>query len=41
VDHVLCNMNSGRDPAPVFSQSGLERSILDPLLYAQLLELAR
>jgi predicted ABC-type ATPase len=41
VDHVLCNMNSGRDPAPVFSQSGSDRSILDPLLYAQLLELAR
>jgi len=41
VDHVLCNMNAGRFPAPVFSQSGSERSILDPLLYAQLLELAR
>lgn len=41
VDHMLCNMNSGPNPAPVFSQSGAERTILDPGLYAQLLELAR
>jgi predicted ABC-type ATPase len=41
VDHMLCNMNGGPDPAPVFSQSGAERTILDPGLYAQLLELAQ
>ncbi|MEA5424056.1 AAA family ATPase [Synechococcus sp. CCY9202] len=41
VDHVLCNMNGGPDPAPVFSQNGAERTILDPWLYVQLLELAR
>jgi predicted ABC-type ATPase len=41
VDHRLCNMNSGPNPAPVFSQSGAERTILDPVLYAQLLALAR
>ena len=41
VDHMLCNMNSGPDPAPVFFQSGAERTILDPRLYAHLLELAR
>ncbi len=41
VNHVLCNMNGGPNPAPIFSQSGAERVILDPSLYAQLLELAR
>lgn len=41
VDHMLCNMKSGPNPAPVFSQSGAERTILDPVLYAQLLALAR
>jgi len=40
VDHVLCNMNAGATPAPVFSQTGKHRTILDPLLYAQLLDLA-
>lgn len=41
VDHVLCNMNAGTHPAPVFSQTGTQRTIVDPVLYAQLLELAR
>ena len=41
VDHVLCNMNAGTQPVPVFSQTGTSRTILDPVLYAQLLELAR
>lgn len=41
VDHVLCNLNAGPDPAPVFSQSRAERTILDSQLYAHLLELAR
>lgn len=41
VDHALCNMNGGPDPAPVFSQSGSERRILDPQLYAYLLEMAQ
>jgi hypothetical protein len=41
VEHALCNMNGGPDPAPGFSQSGAERSILDPQRYAQLLDQAR
>ena len=40
VDHALCNMNSGAIPAPVFVQTGAERTIVDPLLYSQLLDLA-
>ena len=40
VDHMLCNLNAGPVPAPVFFQSGAERTILDPQLYAHLLELA-
>jgi hypothetical protein len=41
VDHALCNMNAGTQPVPVFSQTGTNRTILDPVLYPQLLELAR
>lgn len=41
VDHALCNLNAGTHPVPVFSQTGPHRSIVDPVLYAQLLELAR
>jgi predicted ABC-type ATPase len=40
VDHALCNMNSGAIPAPVFVQTGAERTIVDPVLYSQLLDLA-
>lgn len=41
VDHALCNLNAGRHPAPVFSQTGPNRTIVDPVLYTQLQELAR
>ena len=41
VDHVLCNMNAGMQPVPVISQTGTNRTILDPVLYAQLPKLAR
>lgn len=41
VDHVLCNMNAGERPTPVFFQSGMQRTIMDPFLYSQLLDLAR
>ncbi len=41
VDHVLCSMNAGMKPVPVFSQTGPNRTIHDPVLYAQLLEVAR
>lgn len=41
VDHVLCNMNAGGYPVPVFSQTGATRTIIDPVLYAHLLDLAR
>jgi len=40
VDHALCNMNSGAIPAPVFVQTGAERTIVDPVLYSQFLDLA-
>jgi hypothetical protein len=33
-------MNSGAIPAPVFVQTGAERTIVDPVLYTQLLDLA-
>ena len=39
VDHALCYMNSGAIPAPVFIQTGAERTIVDPVLYSQLLDL--
>jgi predicted ABC-type ATPase len=41
VDHALCNLNAGTHPVPVFSQTGPHRTIVDPVLYTQLLELAR
>jgi predicted ABC-type ATPase len=41
VDHALCNLNAGSRPAPVFFQAGPQRTIADPTLYAQLLDLAR
>jgi hypothetical protein len=41
VDQAICNMNDGETPKPVFFQAGLERTIVDAMLYAQLLELAR
>jgi hypothetical protein len=34
-------MNAGTQPLPIFSQTGANRTILDPVLYTQLLELAR
>lgn len=41
VDHALCNMNAGSQPLPVFSQTGAQRTIIDPLLYNQLLKNAQ
>jgi len=41
VDQAICNMNDGETPKPVFFQAGLERTIVDAMLYTQLLELAR
>ncbi|MFM7642018.1 MAG: AAA family ATPase [Cyanobium sp.] len=41
VDHVLCNMNAGTMPLPVFSQTGQKRTIVDPQLYSLLLDLSR
>lgn len=41
VDHALCNLNAGTQPVPVFTQTGPHRTIVDPVLYIQLLELAR
>jgi predicted ABC-type ATPase len=41
VDHALCNMNAGMQPVPVFSQTGANRTIIDPVLYTQLLESCR
>jgi predicted ABC-type ATPase len=41
VDQAICNLNAGTHPVPVFSQTGPHPTIVDPGLYAQLLELAR
>jgi len=41
VDHVLCNMNAGATPRPVFSQTEKVRTIINPELYTNLLDLAR
>ena len=41
VDHALCNINAGMQPVPVFSQTGLNRTIIDPLLYTQLQDSCR
>ncbi|MFN9692332.1 MAG: zeta toxin family protein [Synechococcaceae cyanobacterium] len=41
VDQAICNMNEGTSPQLVFYQTGLERSITNPVLYSHLLELAR
>jgi predicted ABC-type ATPase len=41
VDQAICNMNEGISPQLVFFQSGLERRIVNPVLYTHLLELAR
>lgn len=41
VDHALCNMNAGTQPVPVFSQTGPNRIIIDPVLYTRLQESCR
>ena len=41
VDQAICNLNEGISPQLVFFQSGLKRSIVNPVLYAHLLVLAR
>jgi len=41
VDHALCNMNAGTQPVPVFSQTGSNRIIIDPVLYTRLQESCR
>ena len=41
VDHALCTMNAGETPEPVFSQTENARTIMNPELYAHLLDLAR
>ena len=41
VDHTLCNMNAGATPEPVFSQTEKVRTIINPELYANLLDHAR
>lgn len=41
VDQATCNMNDGASPQIVFFQTGLERSIVNPMLYRNLLELSR
>ena len=41
VDHALCNMNADTQPVPVFSQTGSNRIIIDPVLYTRLQETCR
>jgi len=41
VDLAICNTNEGTSPQLVFFQTGLERSIVNPVIYAHLVELAK